>query len=351
MGVEEQAFNFTATGIGSVPFLEVDRTCRDILRRLPRMPYWPQFIRKSPLEDMSIQYTEGLPSLSVDQGRRSVFISPETPREEALVSFYESYLAEEVERFAISETGACGLYRLLELLEKEEAVADSFIKGQSVGPLTFAAGVLGPDGKPVLHDPELLEAMTKGLAIKALWQVKRLSQCGRRPVLFFDEPYLSGFGSAFTPVSREQVIDCLSEVIAFLKKRSSALVGIHCCGNTDWAMIAEAKPDIINFDAFGYLDAFLLYPEALGRFLEQGGAIAWGVVPTSEFTGSESVDDLLERLKGGLDRVRQWGFSPEKIAACSLITPSCGMGTMAPEAAARVLDLLSELSERCQKGL
>jgi len=58
-------FGFTATGIGSVPFLEVEATCREINRLFPHMPFWPQFVKRSYLEDMSVQYSEGLPLLVV----------------------------------------------------------------------------------------------------------------------------------------------------------------------------------------------------------------------------------------------------------------------------------------------
>ena len=58
-------FGFMATGIGSVPFLDVEATCREISDTAPFMPFWPQFVKRSHVEDMSIQYSEGLPLLEV----------------------------------------------------------------------------------------------------------------------------------------------------------------------------------------------------------------------------------------------------------------------------------------------
>ena len=65
-------FNFAATGIGSVPFQNIKDTCRDILEHLPAMPFWPQFVKRSYLEDMTIQFSEGLPLLEVIEKKRSL---------------------------------------------------------------------------------------------------------------------------------------------------------------------------------------------------------------------------------------------------------------------------------------
>ena len=109
-------FSFMATGIGSVPFLDVEVTCREIADMAPFMPFWPQFVKRSHLEDMSIQYSEGLPLLEVKAEERSLVIPRYDHRETELVKFYELYLADEVERFTMSREYAPGFYSLLELI-------------------------------------------------------------------------------------------------------------------------------------------------------------------------------------------------------------------------------------------
>ena len=246
-----------------------------------------------------------------------------------------------------AETYAPGLYAMLDLIEQDAGHYGPYIKGQTVGPVTFTAGILDRNGKPVLYNAELLEAMVNGLAIKAVWQALALAKTGKRPILFLDEPYLSGFGSAFSSIQRHEVINILRTVIDYLRENSDTLIGIHCCGNTDWPMLIEAGPDIINFDAFDYMDHFLLYPDDIARFLKGGGTIAWGIVPTSGFSGKESVDGLFSKLEEGLGCIHKWGINPEMIAERSILTPACGMGTMAPETAKKGMDLLSRLSVKC----
>jgi len=336
-------YNFYATGIGSLPFRDIKATCQEILGTLSDIPFWPQFVRRSHLEDMIIQFSEGLPLLKILEDERALVISS-ADTESQLVNFYEHFLGEDTDYFAISREYAPGLYELVESIRRHPERYGSYVKGQTVGPVTFAAAIKDHKGKSILHSPELLEAMVKGLSIKALWQVRKLSESTKRPIIFLDEPYLSGFGSAFTPIQRHEVIGLIQEVIGFIRERSDALIGIHCCGNTDWPMIMETGPDIINFDAFNYLEHFLLYPEDIIRFIRGGGSLAWGIVPTADSKGDKSPEHLSAKLEEGLERLTQWGIDRSLLAERSMLTPACGMGTLRPERAREAMDLLCRLS-------
>ena len=338
-------FHFKATGIGSVPSTNVKSTCLHILDHVPEIPFWPQLVNRSYLEDMTIQFSEGLPLLKIRKNNRDLVISS-MDKESELATFYDHFFNDHVDYFAMSESYAPGLFELVGIVSQNPEKYGPYIKGQTVGPVTFAAGIKEGDGKSVLYNPDLLEALTKGLAIKALWQIRELGRSGKKPIIFLDEPYLSGFGSAFTPIERHEVISLIKEVLDYLRERSDVLIGIHCCGNTDWSMIIEAGPDIINFDAFGYMDAFLLYPDEIQQFFHGGGSIAWGIVPTANFTGEESVEILHEKLEKGLNRLYEWGLTQETVIGNSILTPACGMGTMEQSRADMALDLLSLLSKK-----
>ncbi|MGD2124720.1 MAG: hypothetical protein PVG99_01485 [Desulfobacteraceae bacterium] len=351
MGIEEKAmrnaFGFSATGIGSVPFKDVRKTCRHILENCPEIPFWPQFVQRSHLEDLSIQVSQGLPFIEFKEEQRAIVLTS-GDIESALVAFYDQFLAEDIQRFAVGKEYAPGLYEMVAMIQENPEAYGPYIKGQSVGPVTFAAAITDHDGKSLLHNPDLLEALVKALAIRALWQVRKLRNSGKRPIMFLDEPYLSGYGSAFSPVQRHEIITLIKEVMGYVRKRSDALIGIHCCGNTDWPMIIETGPDIISFDAFSYMDTFLLYPKELCQFLDRDGTIAWGIVPTTVSAGKASVESLFLTLQGVLNRFHEWGLDPERVARHSLLTPACGMGTMQEASAEKALDLLSLLSKRCR---
>ena len=338
-------FYFKPTGIGSVPWTDTDETCSRILELLPAIPFWPQMVKRSPYEDMNVQFTEGLPLVNINTETRAITVSSENS-EEALVDFYSHLLADDVDYFSISRDYAPGLYRQIELVKENPESYGAYIKGHTTGPVTFAASIKNEEGKAVLANPDLLEAFTKGLAIKALWQVRELEKTGKKTIIFLDEPYLSGFGSAFSPIERHEVIGLLKDVIDYLREKTDTLIGVHCCGNTDWSMIVEAGPDIINFDAFSFLDYFLLYPDDISRFIKKDGIIAWGIVPTGNSAGQGDPDELYARLNKGLEGLYSLGLERDLVQAASILTPACGMGTMSEKDSAEVLDLLSGLYKR-----
>jgi len=347
---QTEGFGLIATGMGSVPFENVVASCREIMESLPYIPFWPQFVKRSFLEDMNIQFSEGLPLLVVNENKRSLMVSESKEREAALVEFYEHFLAQDLEYFAISRDYAFGLYALLEEMKEGLAPEARFIKGQIVGPVTFASSIAGIDGKPVIYDQELSEALTKGLAAKALWQANILKSSGKRPIIFLDEPSLTGFGSAFSAIQRHEVVQMLRTIMDYVRENSDAVMGIHCCGNTDWSMILEAGPDIVNFDAFEFMDHFLLYKKDIEKFFDGGGSIAWGIVPTLDFKGNETVEELSLLLKKGFNTLEKIGVERNVIIRQSLLTPACGMGTMSKDMARAAVSLLSDLSREMMDG-
>ena len=74
-------------------------------------------------------------------------------------------------------------------------------------------------------------------------------------------------------------------------------------------------------------------------------------LPTGAFTGAETADGLIERLEGGIRRLEAAGLSRAAILRRSIITPSCGLGSLDPERAEAILKLTLEISERLRSTL
>ena len=63
----------------------------------------------------------------------------------------------------------------------------------------------------------------KTVALKAVWQIERLSAFGDPVMIFLDEPSLVGFGSqTYLTVSREDVVGDVNEVVATIRATASS---------------------------------------------------------------------------------------------------------------------------------
>jgi hypothetical protein len=151
---------------------------------------------------------------------------------------------------------------------------------------------------------------------------------------------MTSFGSGFVSLSRDQVVTLLEEVFAGM----SGLKGVHCCGNTDWSVLLETSTDILNLDAYDYAESLALYPDAVAAFLERGGIIAWGIVPSGPAVEGETVASLVERLHGAIDLLVRKGLPLDKLLAAGLVTPSCGTGSLDPQMAERILELTAAVA-------
>jgi hypothetical protein len=340
-----------ATGIGSVPFTDDQEAVRLILENLTEIPYWPQMAQKGFQEDMVSQGVGGLPLIHRNMEQRLVQVIDTVDRDTALTQFYEAALQEDLEKFSLSPEEASGFYSLMAALPALPADAPAFVKGHVVGPVTFATIVKGTDGKAILYDHELIQAVTRGLALKAAWQAAKIRETGRQAVIFFDEPSLTGFGSAFMQISREEVINLLSEAITSAREPGKAFFGIHCCGNTDWSVLLETPIDILNFDSYEFFENVKLYVPTLKKFLARGGYLAWGLIPTSPTAPPETEEALWAKFKAQVEELARLGIDKPFLLSQSLLTPACGLGYLTPDQACNALATLASLSRRAKAWL
>ncbi|MDQ7850533.1 MAG: methionine synthase [Armatimonadota bacterium] len=334
---------FLPTAVGSLPHTDPGAACDLVVRWLPELPAWPQLPRRDARERLPAQFCRGFPGVVLEGGR--VYVDRRQDLDAGLERLYARYLSKELEASALDGDFAAGLERFL-TLRPESALA---VKGQVLGPVSWGLTVTDQDRRALLYDEMLADAAARYLHLQAAWQERALRRLCAQTIIFVDEPYLAAFGSAYLAVEREEVQKLLEEVLAGIE----GLKGVHCCGNTDWSLLLETSVDILNFDAYDHAEALSLYPQALRAFLDRGGIIAWGIVPTGSDAQvmAESVGSLTERLWGALRLVASKGVPLDDLLAASLLTPACGLGTLSEAAASRALELLSGVSAQMRKTL
>jgi hypothetical protein len=341
--------------IGSLPVKNHREAAALAWEYSPDIPLWVQ-LPANPAEGMIVQFQPGLPGLIPENGKPC--IHTQGPGFEAeLVNFYEEYLGV-VEnqqdpnrtRFALTRDTAEGFFVFQEMLANPPSVPVA-VKGQVTGPITFATSITDQDNRAIFYNEQLRDAAVKLLSLKAVWQVKQLSRFKVPVIMFIDEPALAGFGSSeFTSISRDQVNACLGEVIEAVKG-AGGIPGIHVCANTDWSLILETSVDIVNFDAYSFFDRFVLYPDHIRNFVNAGGILAWGIVPTGhgEDIDGATPDNLAEKLREQIGVLENLGIGKSRILAQSLISPSCGTGSLSYAHALKVLELTKSVSEILRK--
>ncbi len=337
-------FNFEATGIGSVPFTDPKTACRVICENFKSIPFWPQLPKRSFLENMYVQYAEGLPGIVCNEEKKTIHV--DTSKAAAgIEEVYSRYLDGDVEFFKISEDRAQGLYEFPEAVKGLKDI--KYVKGHITGPLSYGLFLTDENKRAVIYEKDLFEALTKTLVMKARWQIRRLKKINPSVIIFIDEPYLVSIGSSFINISLGDLARKLDELVGAIKEEG-ALAGLHCCGNTDWPVLLKRDIDILNFDAYNFTKEFSLYHGDIKDFTSRGGTIAWGIVPTSEAIDEETCASIAEKCKEAVKILSDKGVD-EKLMS-SLVTPSCGVGAMDEARAAKVLEMTAALSARLIKN-
>ena len=101
----------------------------------------------------------------------------------------------------------------------------------------------------------------------------------------------------------------------------------------------------MNFDAFGFGETIAMYPQAVKALLERGGAIAWGVVPTSLAIREQTPEKLVAHFEKMADNLASKGIDKQQILEQAIITPSCGTGSMEVADAQKVFQTLRSVSQ------
>jgi hypothetical protein len=86
MGFNE---SFATTRIGPFPHEEEREAFRLVLENFPEIPFWPKFPKRSFLEGMVAQYSEGFPCIRLNEKEQKVWVETSQWSEKELEKFYE----------------------------------------------------------------------------------------------------------------------------------------------------------------------------------------------------------------------------------------------------------------------
>jgi methionine synthase II (cobalamin-independent) len=325
--------------VGSLPHTDVKKAVELVLKHTPEIPTWPQLPRLGFKENMYAQYSQSIPGVRMEDDR--IFVKPGEASE--IESFYEKVIEEDLEYFSLSPEFATAFF------EFERAVKGTpakMVRGQVTGPISLGLNLTYEDKRSLLYDDTYKEIVTKTVNMTARWMANRLSGLHENTLVVFDEPYLNMYGSAFLNISKDEVHTLFEDVVNDL----GGLSGFHCCGNTEWPLILRSPANMLSFDAYNYGHTLSLYPEDVSAFLDRGGIIAWGVVPsTPEPFDAENLQSLIGKLENNIGLLAGKGVDEERIRRQSLVTPMCGLSGLSEEQAEAALRMTRELSSHMRE--
>jgi hypothetical protein len=315
------------TGVGSLPFTDTTEAVEFVGLCCPEFPFWPQLPRRSPVEGSIAQFLGPVAPLveSPDGIRFAVRSGRASHVLDRLVASDGALPRDRAAGFhAFAAAAAMGVF--------PEAVA---FKGQLTGPLTLGL-CLTAGGRPLAADPAALDVLAGYVGRGAVWQLARLPAAASPTLVCVDEPCLA----ALPPDHREGAYRALAVVFRAIRA-AGGRAGLHCCAHLPFDALSRVGPDFVSFDAHA-APTGLLADECIARFVDGGGWVGLGVVPTGPEAESADASRLAARLLPGLLENPDPGALVERI----LITATCGLGLSSPPGAHRSFRVAREVGER-----
>ena len=276
------------------------------------IPFWPQLPRLNYYEDMYVQASEHFPGIVLDLDKQTLAFSMDkfvAELEETLAHF------DEPAYFDISTQYSDVYHRFLDLDFSDRPA----IRGQLEGPISFGLNVLDQDKRPIIFDdtvrPFLYEFMAKRINV----QLQRLKKLNANAFMFIDEPGLQFLFSALSGYDSNAARQDMEEFFSMLERPC----GVHLCGNPDWDFLLNLDMDILSMDVYLNAEIFATYAQSIKRFVDRGGVIVWGIVPTNfEPFEAETNDTLADRLEHIWGVLEKKGIGKEHLLSRSLISPA-----------------------------
>ncbi len=350
MQIENFKPKFMTTGVGSIPLTNSQDALDLIWKSVPLAPHWPQLPRLGAESSFVGQYLKALIETGViGDVEVPKFQVDEPDWVERMTVFYTLYLEaiegdqQALERFGFSSQGGEGFEAFCRNLEQYGTRDAVILKGQLSGSLTLGMQITDKNRRSSYYDDTLRDMLVKTLAMHAEWQTKRLSQFGLPVLMMIDDPGLYGFGaSTHITLKREQLIDELNSIVEGIL-RQGGIAGVHVCAGMDWTLLFDSKIQVVNFDAYDYMQSMMAVAEPLNKFLKRGGILSWGIVPTNPIAWEETAQSLKIKLENNIGELVKRGVDESLLRQQSMLTPSCGTGALPIDLAERVYGMLAGL--------
>lgn len=338
----------------ALPLTDPERAWSLVLQYAPELPGWSRLPRRSFLESPAIQLCEGFPGVIFE--RDHIYVDEVWERDTLLDKLYIAYLADDVTYGEISPEYAACLGMLASKTHNAHPTNGSLwsaiapgdkqpvplgVKGQVLGPLTWAAEVCDRSGRPVLYNEELMDIVAKHLRLKAGWQETVLRQVAPECLMMIEEPLLT-VGSVDTlPFDRNRCESLMRDVLNGMK----GLRGVACTYPAD-DIVLNLPVDLLSVDVSTLVEPDPQGLQVVRAIVERGGFVIWAVTPAGRASADAvpGIEELVARLLAWLAKAAPDEEQRARLAAASMVTVGGNLAGVDEQQAAQLLALTAELS-------
>jgi len=326
------------TAMGIMPHSDIERALQVALSL--DIPFWPQLPKVSYFEDMYVQALENFPGARIDSVQQRITFNLPLFYEE-LPSYFEK--ADDPQTFRLTKEFSLVYHRFLE----RDLSRYSAIRGQMISPISLGLKIVDENLKPIIYHDEVREVLFDFIQKKVNQQYKELRQKNPHAFVWVDDPGLALIFNALSGYTEFQARTDLDRFLGGLEGPK----GVHLCAKPDWDFLLKSKIEILSFDSFNCGAVIVNYPSLKG-FVERGGIISWGIVPTyTELLEQETIDSLMERLETFWEDLSQRGVDQKKLLQQSLLAPAtCNLLNPDKEKTVeKAFEVLKELSRKVRE--
>ncbi len=324
--------------MGIMPHQDVDRAL-DVALSLD-IPFWPQLPKVSYFEDMYVQALENFPGVRIDPISQKIYFALSRFYEE-LPSYFEK--ADDPRTFKLTKEFSIVYHQFL----GRDLSHYPAIRGQMISPISLGLKIVDEDQKSIIYHDEVREVLFDFIQKKVNQQYRELREKNANAFVWVDDP---GLALIFNALSGYNEFQARVDLDRFLEGLEG-LRGVHLCAKPDWDFLLKSKIDILSFDSFNCGVMIINYP-SVKDFVNRGGIISWGIVPTyTEFLEQETVDSLMEKLETFWEDLSGKGVDLKKLLRQSLLAPAtCNLlNPDKEETVERAFEVLRGLSKKIRK--
>ncbi|GAA2160674.1 MULTISPECIES: methionine synthase [Glycomyces] len=319
-----------ATGVGSMPGTDVHEAVNIVFGELPEWPILPELPDRGLGADMigrGAALLEGLP-----------------------VQWWAF-------RWELADLAGRDARRALDFLERDlDALhgvnATGPVRLTAVGPFTLAANLWRRTGGAMLADPgavaDLTASLTEGLRNHVAAAQARMPNAALSVQI--DEPSLPA--ALAGRVNTESGLDFYRRVppevarerLRELTERVGVPVVVHCCApDVPVKLLEEAGAQALSVDLTLVDLDDVPKVDALGEYLDGGGRLIAGVVPSLGQPRPGVAKEAADRVQALWHRL---GFDPEQLPRQVSVSTTCGMAGASPDYARFAMEASREAAER-----